>query len=411
MVLLVNTFITNISGNAGLWDSLGVFQSRGHLHNDNKIDILKYTLASLAKAYPWTRVIIKAQLDDEYALSDIEKDLEAFIREEFKDFDLHFSNKRNLIQQDWKDTYELINDDYVFTFCAHDHVIMDHSTEELQKVINAAKQTYPNQFVTVTISHWSEFIRNAKFKGPTTSYNTHSNIEPVEPNVDYKLEEYFISYNKPTADSIHILSKELYYDCFFIGNWDDFYNLYPSGIFKSGHIELPRIDGVGITDLGFIRKDLMRNPIATTKILIPYKEIARHFDGYFYHGITNNQAPSLDIPIGFFEKNMKIRYGYDDRKEGWVNINPKNPYYYAHDLSGADYKFTLKEIPLFWKDRITEIDINPEIDEEEILKYRLNHILEMVYTSPNHDPYIEEKLASKILNKYLEIFPEYTLDI
>jgi hypothetical protein len=80
-------------------------------------------------------------------------------------------------------------------------------------------------------------------------------------------------------------------------------------------------------------------------------------------------------------------------------------------LSGADYKFTLKEIPLFWKDRITEIDINPEVNEEEMLKYRLNHILETIYTSPNHDPYIEEKLASKILNKYLETFPEYTLDI
>ena len=47
----------------------------------------------------------------------------------------------------------------------------------------------------------------------------------------------------------------------------------------------------------------------------------------------------------------------------------------------------------------------------QMLKCRLNHILETIYTSPNHDPYIEEKLASRILNKYLESFPEYALDI
>ena len=40
--------------------------------------------------------------------------------------------------------------------------------------------------------------------------------------------------------------------------------------------------------------------------------------------ITNDKCPSIDIPVGYFDKKIKIRYGYNDRKEDWVNINPLN---------------------------------------------------------------------------------------
>jgi hypothetical protein len=171
---------------------------------------------------------------------------------------------------------------------------------------------------------------------------------------------------------------------------------------------------VGIVDLNFIRNQALQIPIPKQKVIIPYKEIARHFDGYFHQGITNNQVPSLDIPEGFFNNNIKIRYGYDDRKEGWVNINPKSEYYYAFDKSGTDYKFTLEELPLFWKHRISEIDINPNIDEEELIQYRLKNILEMIYTNAHIYPskyhsYIDDAVKDKILNEYLRYYPQYQI--
>ena len=130
-------------------------------------------------------------------------------------------------------------------------------------------------------------------------------------------------------------------------------------------------------------------------------------DGYYHQYITNNQCPAINIPPGFFENDIKIRYGYDDYLEGWVNVNPKNPNYYAYDKSGTDYKFTLNEIPLFWKDKISLIDSNPNIDEKEMLQYRLKSVLEMIYTHPYYEPYIDKELEVKILNKYLEQYPNY----
>lgn len=405
MVLLINTFITNKSGTGGAWETAGVSQDRGNLTQDNKLDILKYTLSSFAKAYPWKRVIIKAQLDDEYTSEEIKKEFEHYVREEFKDFDLYFSHTRNVTQQDWIETHKLINDDYVHCYCSHDHVLMDYSPEYLERILNSLREDNSHDYVTLSLSHWSEFMRNAK-AGPT---NTHRDVAPMFYNINYKLEENYVSYEGFCYDSIHIISEKLYKDWFCIGEWDKTLLIYPPNTFKTGHIELPRIDGVGITDLNFIRNKLLNIPTPRQKIVIPYREIARHYDGYFYHGITNNQAPSLDIPKGFFEKDIKIRYGYDTRKEGWVNINPKNEYYYASNKSGADYKFTLEEIPLFWKSRISQWDINPDINEEEMIQYRLKSVLEMLYTSENHNPYIEPELETKVLNEYLKIFPQFNL--
>lgn len=404
MVLFVNCFITNQSSTGGVWEATGVKQDRGNLKKDNKINVLKYTLASFAKFYPWKRAIIKIQLDNDFYSEGVKHELENFIRNEFEHTDLIFSDKRITTQQEWKEVYELINDDLIHVYCSHDHVILDSSPEYFSQLINDIRTNYIDDYITVAFSHWSEFIRNAKC-GPT---NTHRDNPPLFYNEDYKIEDNYISFKGHCYDSIHIYSKKLFEDFFLKGNWDDALQIYPPNTFKSGHLELTRIDGVGITDLNFIRNRVLNIPTPKQRIIIPYREIARHYDGYFYHGITNNQAPSIDIPIGFFENNIKIRYGYDDRKDSWVNINPKSEYYYAYDKSGADYKFTLEEIPLFWKDRISEIDINPNIDKEELLQYRLKTILEMIYTSPNHP--VDKELETKILNEYLKQYPEYKLD-
>ena len=106
---------------------------------------------------------------------------------------------------------------------------------------------------------------------------------------------------------------------------------------------------------------------------------------------------------------MRIRYGYDDYKEGWVNINPTAEKYSAVDkTTGADCKITLEDIPLFWTSRIKEMDINVNMNytEEELIQYRLKAVLEMVYTSPLFDipEAIREKYIRKIFRELYSIF-------
>jgi hypothetical protein len=207
-------------------------------------------------------------------------------------------------------------------------------------------------------------------------------------------------------DSLIIITKEIYKNWFLEGDWN-LLNI-PPNVFPSGKIELARTEGTGVIGLSGI-KDIIKSPTIEQKLVIPFKELFRHFDGYYHQYITNNQCPAIEIPPGFFENDIKIRYGYDDYKKGWVNINPKNPNYYAYDKSGTDYKFTLQDLPLVWKNKISVIDSNPNIDEDEMLQYRLKSILEMIYTNEYYNHYIDKELEIKILNKHLENHPEFTI--
>ena len=127
--------------------------------------------------------------------------------------------------------------------------------------------------------------------------------------------------------------------------------------------------------------------------------------------INNNICPSLSIPNGFFESKIKIRYGYNDYKEGWVNINPKSNNHYAFNKNGVDYKITLEDLPLFWKDRIIEIDKNKNINEEEMIQYKLHSIQQMIYSDARYNPYIEEEVIQNSLKAYLKNHPQFNLNL
>lgn len=399
MVLLFNVFVTNKSATGGQWERLGVTYDRGNLDTPNKLDILKYSLASYAVAYPWKRVILNLELDPDYISLDRQQELKEFATQIFKDSEVFYSDRRNVHQQDWIKTYELINDDVIFYQCNHDHIFIDNSTSYLEELVKLRKVYGEN--LTISTSHFPEAIRTAKgcyidlFKGE---------IHPPKFTSDYKLNDNHIFRTTQVFDSLIIITKEIYKNWFLEGDWSQIQC--PPELFRSGKLELARTEGTGVIGLAGI-KELIKSPLIKQILITPYKEIFRHFDGYGHQYITNNQCPAIDIPPGFFENDIKIRYGYNDYVQGWININPKNPNYYAYDKSGVDYKFTIEEIPLFWKDRISIIDSNPNIDEEEMIQYRLKSILEMIYTHPYYDPYIDKELEIKILNKYLEQYPGY----
>lgn len=367
MILLCNTFITETKPPIGKG-----FVFRENLNSYSNFDIFKYSLASLAVAYPWSKVILKIELDDIY--KDRKDELNDFIYEEFKGFKIDLNWERNNYQNDWIETYKDLDDNLIWFYCNHDHIFFDSDQKYLKNLVEKVKN---ESLTSIGFSHWPENIRTAKIGGSSP---------PQDPSTYTVLDNYLSVVNN-CFDSIQIITKDLYYDWWCTGD-------FPS-------VKLPRPDyfGVGLAEL---------KPIPYHKVIISLKEICRHFDGYQHipqhlgGPINNNQCPAIDIPLGFFEKDIKIRYGYDDYKEGWVNINPKNNNYYAYNTLGTDYKFTLEDLPLVWKNRISIVDSNPDIDETEMIQYRLKSVLEMMYTSNLFE--IDKEVEEKVINEYLKPF-------
>jgi hypothetical protein len=359
MILFCNTFITEAKpfgkGNV----------VRDNLKSFNNLDIFKYSLASLAIAYDWSKVILKISLDDCYKHR--QDELEQFIKDNFSQFNLILTWQRSEYQNDWKQDYELLDDNLIWYYCNHDHIFFDSSKDYLAELVEVMKD---EELCSLQFSHWPENVRTAK---SNPKYTIHNN---------------YVSFESINFDSIQIITKELYRRWWFEGEFN--------------HIKLGRPDffGIGLAEI---------KPMPMHKVIVPLKELCRHFDGYQHIQIVidNNQCPAIDIPVGFFENDIKIRYGYDDYKEGWTNINPKNNNYYAYNTTGTDYKFTLNDLPLVWKDKISIVDSNEKIDDEEILTYRLKAIFNMVSTSPYYE--IDEEVINKIFNKYLENF-NYSID-
>ena len=381
MVLLFNVYITNTPGNP--FSEL----SRGLLPSFSKLDITKYSLASLAVAYSWTRAIINVELDPKIYTEAQSIELKEFIEKEFKGIEVLFSNKRIKFQHEWKNLYEKINSDLILLLCNHDHIFIDSSKETLEEIV---KQEH-SRYTTIVTSHWPENIRWAK-----SGYIQLNESQPRKLNSNYKVLDCSLSYDGICIDSLNIITKQLYYNWFFTGEW--------------GNVSLPRLDGVaGLYPNLLAIRSYLNIPLPQQTIIIPYKEQLRHFDGYSHQRIDNNTCPSLTIPEGFFESNMKIRYGYTDYLEGWININPKFSNYRAYSLDGTDYKITLEDLPLVWKNKVAELDINPYIDDEEMIQYRLKDALSMVYSDMRYNSYIDAEVEQKVLNQYLKTHKQYQL--
>ena len=360
MILFCNTFITEAKPIIGKGNVV-----RDNLKSFNNFDIFKYSLASLAIAYNWSKVILKILLDDCYKHR--KDELEQFIKDNFSQFNLVLEWQRSEYQNDWKNDYELLDDNLIWFYCNHDHIFFDSSKDYLAELVDEIKD---EELCSLQFSHWPENIRTAK------------------KNPKYNINDNYISFESINFDSIQIITKELYRRWWFEGEFN--------------HIKLGRPDffGIGLAEI---------KPMPMHKVIIPLKELCRHFDGYQHVQpiIDNNQCPAIDIPIRFFENDIKIRYGYDDYKEGWTNINPKTINYYAYNTTGTDYKFTLNDLPLIWKNKISVIDSNIKTDEDEMIQHRLKAIFDMVITSPYFE--VDEEVINKIFDKYLENF-NYKID-
>src|SRR5687768_16754782 len=129
MILFFNTYLTPTT--------LKHTYNRGLLHTDNKVDIFKYSLESIAPIYNWSQVIIQFELAPEF--QDRYEELTKFITDLFpnqKNLSIR-PGIRNTHQKHWKKTVEELEqnkDKLIFFSCNHDHIFTDSQTEYFEYV-------------------------------------------------------------------------------------------------------------------------------------------------------------------------------------------------------------------------------------------------------------------------------------
>ena len=306
MILFFNVFITDVHAKG-----VAAYQNREMAKSFDKLDIYKYSLASLANVYPWKKVIINTKLDENY--SHRRDELNNFIKEEFGHYDLYIRDYRNETQEEWQKESENLNDNLIWYSGNHDHVYIDNDYEYLHESIELIKDL-PGLF-SMQFSHWPEFIFEPYAYARPSQFSTFS-----------------MQIIGKYHHSLQIISKELYNYYWF-------------------EHDLPKDQIWGRTDNFF--SDIFSEEILS---FIPLRELCRHFDGYQHcpRQYQNDLVPVLEIPNGFFEKNIKINIGLQ-YKEGFTNCNPYNKNLQIFSKEGSDLWYSKDFIPKFWLSRISEL--------------------------------------------------------
>lgn len=311
-----------------------------------RLDVAKYVLASYT-IYPWSHVLIKYELDE----GESKKEFDAYLRKLFPKITI--IHKRSADQNEYKESLKelkKLKDPWIFYSPNNDHPLVSSNKnvvsyiDGLLELANKWKKKY--KYVSIMYSHFSEFL-NIPVKGNPEHFLHGQKTTILEETPAARV--YHTA--KDDFSSVQIVHMDQ------MTQWFSSKNLGDKRVIRAE-------DTLGTVHLG------------DQVIIAPKKELCAHFDGYEHmlghpNEIQIDLIPPLFIPKGFFTNNIKIAYGYDKYREGWVNINPLAKEYSFRDKKyGTDMKIGLKYIPLFWKSHIKTIDVNKAVD-----KYRLEQAI------------------------------------
>ena len=312
-------------------------QPRYHLRTDDRLDVAKYSLASFRPLDEVTsKWIFNFELADGCAGK--EEEFGAWIRENFPEDKTVINWYRCNNYEQWQEIADLINaesDNLIFPAGNEDHIFMDSDIELFKEGLDLVAND-PDPNAVLFTSHFPETMRASYY------YNS----EGITKN------GHFTWYSMGNNDALRVMKK-------------DFFNYYVQVIQNNKNT--------------FYRtEDWNSVGLPTCKMYCPTKEQFRHYDGYGHVKIGADVCPPLEIPSGFFEKLMTVKYGYDQREEGCVNINPEMESFFAEDGAGTDYKFSLEDMPAFWQGHVKEIQISPDADQERLMEARDAQLLKML---------------------------------
>jgi hypothetical protein len=329
MIVLMNVKITD--RRLGAPGAHGVYQRASWAPKYSRGDVLKYTLASYAALEPVvSKYHLHIVLEDQY--HEQQAEFEEFIRGIIPadKLELHWTRQETVTEWQAFCDRTLPDDNEVVWFAGNDdHVFIDYDLD----VVRAAEQTLkadadPNAIVYY--SHWPEQMQMSKHLGGKLTEDGN-----------------FFKFTWNCFDSISMLKAGR-----FKSYWTD--PLAENAVYKF------RTDYLHATGMN-----------RTGNCYSPVRELVRHYDGYSHVGFFNNVVPHLVIPPGFFEDNVKLRFGYRDRQADAVNINALTPeLHLGNPNSPIDTRWVEADVPLFWKSRISSIDYAPDYDVEHQTRMR-----------------------------------------
>ena len=363
MILYINVFLTEEKFNT---------QGRVVRQNakySNKLEIFKYMLSSLQHFYPWTKVIINVELDSMFL--EEKSNLHKYIEELFHHCPLVLKDKRNVYQEEWKADYELLDDDMILFSCNHDHIFIDPDPSYYASLIE--KYRNYDGYLGIQFSHWPEMCCNAFY---------HVNV-----TTDLKFDDDHFSFNQKMCHAIQVINKKTYYHWWVENDLQG--------------IAFPRSDGIGGQALEWF------DWYQPQKIVIAYRENARHFDGYqhtTWENLPNQKVPVLEIPDNFFENKLKINYS-NKYLDGYTNINPLEDRLKIFDPNGSDLNIPKQIIPHFWKDKIVEFKdeykyLSSVFSNDEIYDEFLRRILNIWSETRNNQCENGNFMRKKVIEWY-----------
>ena len=345
MILFINCYITNKRSNPRA-------HARHYYPNNDRLDIFKYMLHSLSVIDRWSKVVIYCQLDTEYVSR--EKELINCINELFEN--VSFYPYRVMRQLDWKHALQEVldyPDNLVWFLSNDDHIFIDNSLDRVHEAIDLLNAEEGR--ASLYFSHWPESMRYFAGRGAERCGS-------------------FVVTERSVTDGIQLVNKKLLYDWWFGSDY--------------GNCEMRRSDDIMIITPGH----QACSPY-NFKCFAPLKEMVAHFDTYGHVGISGSVCPPHMIPPGFFDGNIRIAYCPEKRLNGWVHLDPTAKNYYATDREGTDYRWTLDQIPLFWKDKILETHrLNCPSDDDLKEGYR-ESVLNMLKVKPRIGDWVAESDA------------------
>jgi hypothetical protein len=335
MILFVDTYLSEValSPNRKLEWLLKQVQGNSHVYRkQSKIDIFRYSLASYA-CLNWSKVVVRVSGDDRAAI----EALASYILDLFPNAEIALT--RSDTGSKYAQALETAGqgDPWVFFSPNNDHPFIHHDTrifEPLLKAAESAEQNYGHP-VSILFSHFTEAVNS------------------IMPN------SFLYGY---TGDFCEILCED---EASYTVKYKHL-SLLSLQVFRRSHLK-KMMDAAG--DRRVIRTECLgqyNNYQVPTIVIIPKEECCRHYDAYMHTSfvvkdfITASRVPPLFIPDGFFEKKIRIRYGFDRYDQSYVNINPKKNKYIFDSPDGTDLAISIDRTPAFWQARIVELEKNPQ---------------------------------------------------
>ena len=325
----------------------------------DRLAVTMYSLASHA-GIPWSQVIIRYEIvpEDKKKREIFEK----FVRKLWPKAKIIYGQSVKISQ--YKEILEIVNkskDNWIFYAANNDHPFMSVNLDILNKCLKKAGELgKKHKYISIVYSHFPEPLHMAR-AGTTLHDIGFPSSKIIEENENTIV----VLFPKGYTTSMQIANKNLF------NHW----------------VNIPVPESAPIWKLENVYNYFPKRKRPPQILVLPKKELFAHYDGYSHNKgtgylIPSSLVPPLFIPPGFFEKKIKIAYGYDKPRKGWVNINPlKERFSFEDPKNGTDLKISLQDIPLFWKRRIKKIDINPKANLEKlerVAKERKNKI-ENVY--------------------------------